>query len=162
MRVYLSYKGSGKLLPAAIERAVASDFKFVQKKKNFGFDWKLETGKQIYKLQTLENGEILGLVSVLDIPDEYRIEISLLEVVFDQKGSKKTIDRIAGCLIAYCCWLSFENGYFGFVSLIPKTELIKHYHQKYGFEQFGRQLAVELDQANHLIQTYLDYGKQSF
>lgn len=162
MQVNLQEKNTGKLLAAAIESIEASDLILIKQDAEFTFDWNLESKKKIFKLHLVESAKILGLVSVIDIPEEFRIEISLLEVAFTQKGRKKTIDRIAGCLIAYCCWLAFENEYLGFVSLVPKTELIEHYQAKYGFQQYGRQLAVELDQSNLLIQTYLDYGKKPF
>lgn len=162
MQVNLQDTHTGKLLAATIESVGAIDLIRIQEDTEFAFDWNLESKKKLFKLSLVENGKTLGLVSILDIPEEFRIEISVLEVAFSQKGRKKVIDRIAGCLIAYCCWLAFESGYLGFVSLIPKTDLIEHYQKKYGFQQYGRQLAVELDQANLLIQTYLDYGKKPF
>jgi hypothetical protein len=60
-----------------------------------------------------------------------------------------------GCLIAWACRLAFIKGYYGFVSLIPKTRLIEHYKNAYGFEQFGRQLAVDAEQSHSLIKKYL-------
>lgn len=162
MQVNLQETNTGKLLTAIIESVEAMDLIQLQHDIEFAFDWNLESKKKVFKIYLAESGKTLGLVSILDIPEEFRIEISVLEVAFSQKGRKKAIDRIAGCLIAYCCWLAFENGYLGFVSLVPKTDLIEHYQKKYGFQQYGRQLAVELDRANLLIQTYLDYGKKPF
>lgn len=92
---------------------------------------------------------------MIDFPKEYRIHINLLEVSSENVGSKKQYRNIAGCLLAYCCRLSFEKGYNGFVSLIPKTQLIRHYQETYGFEQFGRQLAVYATGSERLIQKYL-------
>ncbi len=92
---------------------------------------------------------------MIDFPKEYRIHVNLLEVSSENVGNKKQYRNIAGCLIAYCCRLSFERGYGGFVSLIPKTQLIRHYQEKYGFEQFGRQLAVHSATSERIIQKYL-------
>ena len=59
-------------------------------------------------------------------------------------------------LIAWACRLAFINGYYGFVSLIPKTSLIEYYKNAYSFEQFGRQLAIDTEKAHSLIKKYLE------
>ncbi|MGB3776959.1 MAG: N-acetyltransferase [Tunicatimonas sp.] len=124
-------------------------------KSLFAFDWTREDLYEVYNLQIVATEELVGLVSAIDFPEEYRIHINLLEVSRENVGSKKQYRNIAGCLLAYCCRLSFERGYDGFVSLIPKTQLVRHYQEKYGFEQFGRQLAVYSTTSEHLIQRYL-------
>lgn len=91
-----------------------------------------------------------------DYPQELRIEIKLLEVRKEMVGRKKTVTGIAGCLIAFACEQAFKKGYRGFVSLVPKTHLIAHYITKYGFSQYGRQLAIEGVKANQLIEQYLE------
>jgi len=48
-------------------------------------------------------------------------------------GPGKKLDRIAGCLIAFACKESFKRGHDGCIFLIPKTYLINHYQEKYGF-----------------------------
>ena len=40
---------------------------------------------------------------------------------------------VGGCLIAFACRESFKRGYEGWVFLVPKTNLIEHYHSNYGF-----------------------------
>ena len=64
------------------------------------------------------------------------------------------MEYVAGCLISFAVQLSFEKGYLGFTSLIPKTKLIGLYVEKYGFSQFGRQLAIEKQAAIQLIEKY--------
>ena len=63
-------------------------------------------------------------MSLIDYPEEYRIHLNLIEIQSKNQGKNKKIDRIAGCLIAFACELSFARGYYGFVSLQPKTRLI--------------------------------------
>lgn len=75
------------------------------------------------------------------MPDEFRVQVNLIENSSDNKGRDKEIDRIAGCLLAFAVQVAFENGYAGFTSLVPKTELIELYVSKYGFKRYGRQLA---------------------
>lgn len=97
----------------------------------------------------------MGLISITNFPDELRTHINLVESSNENKGNNKIIDRIAGCLIAFAVQTAFENGYLGFTSLVPKTSLINLYVTKYGFSQYGRQLAIERKAAIKLIQKYL-------
>ncbi|MGB0932400.1 MAG: hypothetical protein ACPGVB_16580, partial [Chitinophagales bacterium] len=57
--------------------------------------------------------------------------------------------RIARSVKLLFFFILFQKGYDGFVSLIPKTQLVDYYHEKYGFVQVGKQMAVfeELSQA---------------
>ena len=66
--------------------------------------------------------------------------------------NKKT-GNIAGCLIAFACRESFKKGYGGFVSLMPKTELISYY-KNYGFVEAGTLLAIWEENSKKLITKY--------
>lgn len=104
----------------------------------------------------VENKEnILGVMSLMDISKEWRIHINLIEISAANIGRHKTYDYIAGCLIAFACSLAFEKKYDGFVSLEPKTNLIQHYNEKYGFKTYGAFMAVEAEHAKFLIKKYL-------
>jgi len=124
---------------------------------SFDFDWSKETKYEVYKLSLISNEQVLGLLSIERVIEELRIEIRLLEISTQNVGKDKLYDRVAGILIAIACKESFKNGFYGFVSLIPKTKLIRHYKEKYGFEQFGRHLAIELQGSETLINRYLTY-----
>ena len=128
-----------------------------KKLDDFEFDWSKETQYETYKLTLASNGQILGLLSFSRIVEELRVEIRLLEISVQNRGKGKKYDRIAGILIAYACKESFQNGFYGFVSLIPKTRLVKHYEEKYGFQQFGKHLVVELETSELLMNRYLTY-----
>jgi len=81
----------------------------------------------------------LGVMGLFDVPEEGRIEIKLLVNSKENQGRHKLYDRVAGCLIAYACYLAttkYEDGVC--VSLVPKTNLIKHYMQKYRMADGGR------------------------
>jgi hypothetical protein len=112
-------------------------------------------GFELYALWVIPDNEIVGLMALKDVPEELRIEIVLLECSQENVGKTKVYERIAGCLMAFACRLAFIRGYYGFVSLVPKTQLIQHYLKMYGFEQFGRQLALDLDRSKLLIDKYL-------
>lgn len=125
----------------------------------FEFDWHALSDMEVYALRVVHDNEIVGLMALRDVPEELRIEIALLECSKENVGKSKKLDRIAGCMIAFACRMAFLRGYFGFVSLIPKTQLIEHYKTLYGFEQYGRHLAMDLDRSRRLIETYLNDEK---
>lgn len=131
------------------------ELKSITKSGQFYFNWRIEKRKELYKLQLMANGKILGLMALTDIPKELRIEINILESSKENIGSNKVYNHIAGCLIAYACRLAFIRGYYGFISLVPKTNLIKHYREVYGFEQAGRQLYLNFNNSETLIRKYL-------
>ncbi|MGF6850227.1 hypothetical protein QFZ51_005462 [Chitinophaga sp. W3I9] len=111
-------------------------------KKRFDFDWEREVEIETYKITFINDDYILGLMSVQINSSERRCEIRLLELSRENRGDFKVYDRLAGCLIAFACKLSFKEGFNGFVSLIPKTVLISHYMRKYFFSPMGAQLYV--------------------
>ncbi len=140
---------------AEIVEVDKKSLKKIVKSNQFQFDWSKEVNVfQIIGLND-ESREALGLISMVDITEELRIHINLIENSNDNKGKKKKVDRVAGCLIAFAIQIAFEKGYLGFTSLTPKTELINLYINKYGFSQYGRQLAIERKAAINLIQKYL-------
>lgn len=152
----ITRKESGEIVEVVIGSLVAGDFAKIRRNKEFVFDWALEQACEVFKLYLKEDeSRILGLLSVKDYPEELRIHINLVEVIKSQVGRIKALDNIAGCLIAYACTLAFKRGYDGFVSLQPKTRLIDHYQDKYGFRQYGRLLAVEYESSKQLIDKYI-------
>lgn len=147
-----------KKFEAVILDITDEDYEKISKSRQFQFDWTQEKGNHVFKIvkETDEaEQEVLGLLSITNIPDEFRVHVNLVECSDDNKGKKKKIDRIAGCLLSYAVQIAFEHGYAGFTSLTPKTELIDLYTEKYGFSQYGRQLAIEGKEAIKLIQKYL-------
>lgn len=151
----LRHKPSGETLQSIIEKVVHSDYKKISKSKQYLFDWSKEN--DVYKIFLKDQEDkILGLLSLIDRPDEYRVHLNLIEVGLDNRGKEKKIEHIAGCLIAFACQIAFDSGYFGFVSLQPKTKLITLYQNQYGFRQYGRLMAVELQASMNLINKYLN------
>lgn len=139
-----------------IELINEEDWEIIDNQGYFKFNWNKEKVYLVYKLKLLEEDKILGLISLEDISKEYRIHIQLLENSDSNKGKGKEYDYIAGCLIAYACELAFNNGYDGFVSLKPKTEIIGIYIKKYGFKIMGQYLFTDLINSEYLIKKYLE------
>jgi len=149
-------KEKNEELEAFILPLTESDFEMIQVNDGFGFDWVLERENSIFKIILQQEADsILGLMSLVDLPQELRIHINLIEVNRENIGRIKKLDKIAGCLIAYACSMAFKKGYGGFVSLQPKTKLIALYKNKYGFSQFGRMLAVQFEASANLVTKYL-------
>ncbi|MCB9052694.1 MAG: hypothetical protein H6556_24925 [Lewinellaceae bacterium] len=140
----------------ARKQGVELNLKIIKNDKGFRFDWDKEKGNEVYKLYILgEEEQILGIVSLIDMQEELRIHLNLIEVSRKHVGKLKRLDNIAGCLIAFACSIAFKRNYGGFVSLLPKTELIDLYQDKYGFRQYGRLLAVEFESSKLLIEKYI-------
>ncbi|MEM9885258.1 MAG: hypothetical protein AAF849_05140 [Bacteroidota bacterium] len=149
-------KETGKTLQSIIEKVANLDYNWIEQSKQFKFDWKREKENEVYKIYLIdEEEEILGLMSLIDHPEEYRIHLNLIEVGAKNRGVDKEIEHVAGCLIGFACKVAFDKDYFGFVSLQPKTRLIDLYQDKYGFRQYGRLLAVEQASSRALIDKYL-------
>ncbi len=154
-------KKSGKSLKSVIEEVVKSDYQRIKKSKQYKFDWRKESDNEVYKIYLKDNdNEILGLMSLIDVPEEFRIHLKLIEVGSKNRGKEKEIENIAGCLIAFACQVAFDKDYFGFVSLKPKTRLIDLYQNKYGFRQYGRLLGIEQESSRELIKKYWLHVKE--
>jgi len=141
-----------KKIAVQISEANNSD---LEQNDSFEFDWNHESEFGVYKLETKSSNEILGLISLNIIYEELRIEIRLIEIQKQSVGKSKRYERIAGVLLGLACKRAFDLGFFGFVSLIPKTKLQEHYQIKYGFKQFGRHLAVQLEESEIIMNKYL-------
>lgn len=102
-----------------------------------------------------EQNDILGLMSLVDNPDEHRIHINLIESGNINKGRNKEIDHIAGCLIGFAIRIALENGYDGLVTLEPKVKLYDHYKNKYGFIDAGYMVLIDGKSAIDLMNKYL-------
>ena len=152
----LIFAETGEILEGIIEKVSDDELRKLKGSKDFTFDWSKEIGNEVYKIQIEESDDILGLISLIDMPKEFRIHINLIESSKENKGKNKKIKRIPGCLIGFTCRLAFDRGYDGFVSLVPKTTLIDHYQNAYGFAHAGQQMAVFMQSARALILKYID------
>ena len=146
---------SGLRKPVVVEVVKEEDFKTLTKRR-YSFRWKNLKGEaEVYKLHIEEEAAILGVMGLVDVPEEKRIEIKLLANARENQGRNKRYDRVAGCLIAYACYLAGTK-YQGdaCVSLVPKTNLVKHYRQKYRMVDGGRQLYLEKEAMDYILNKY--------
>ena len=146
---------TGEKIDGEIVKMTGSEVRKLKGSKDFQFDWSVEAAKEVYAIKRVGEDELLGLISLTDITQELRIHINLIESAIKYRGKDKDIEGIPGCLIGFACEIAFSKGYDGFVSLYPKTQLVKYYHEKFGFMQMGRNMAVFLEIAQSIIEKYL-------
>jgi len=145
---------SGAKQPIEITSVEEVDYKSISKSRYF-FDWKVEQEYEVYKLQIVGSSEILGLISLERIPDEWRVHIRLLTVSKENKGKEKKYDRIAGNLIAFAAKISVrEYAEYACISLRPKSQIAKHYIYKYNMIATGMTLSIEVPEILNLIYLY--------
>lgn len=145
---------TGEMHSADIFPVEPDDFKMLRKNRYF-FDWEIEKNQEVYKLQIKGSSDILGLISIERIPQEWRVHIRLLTVSSENKGSEKKYDRITGNLITYVAKIAIrEFGELACVSLRPKSQIIRHYIEKYHMNKTGMTLSIEVPQIIDLINLY--------
>jgi len=143
--------------PIEISAITEKEYKTITKIR-YSFNWKAErsTGS-VFKLRIMGQSDILGLMSVVNVDAEQRIEIKLLASSKENIGSHKQFDRIAGNMIAYAAIMALRKyGAEAAISLVPKTELYYHYINKYGFQPAGRSLFIAGTEILKLLKKY-DY-----
>jgi hypothetical protein len=153
--MYIIEVCSGICKNTVISKTDPFDLKILGRKKYF-FNWRLmKKTAIIYKLTIEGEEDILGVMALVDHPDEKRIEIKLLACSIENRGKNKRYDRIAGCLIAFACCVSADKYWEdACVSLLPKTALINHYKQKYKMVWGGWHLYLEGDSLHNLLKEY--------
>ena len=146
---------SGLRKPVVVRSVEEKDLKKLTKRR-YSFRWKALKGvAEIYTLQIEEEEDILGVMGLVDVPEERRIEIKLLANAKENQGRNNVYDRVAGCLIAFACNRAakkYEDD--ACVSLVPKTNLVKHYMHKYHMVHKGRQLCLEEEALSYIIKKY--------
>jgi len=154
MGYYLEDILTGERLPATISRLSTEEIALLDSSNRFDFEWKRQLQFEIYGLHLEYPEEVIGLVSLECQPKNLAIEIKLIANAREHLGSKKRFDRIAGSLIAFVCKKSFDLKFDGYVYLKPKTSIIPHYRQKYGFRDTGNCLFLDTYNSIKLINEY--------
>jgi len=145
---------SGNSLPVEIVPIEHSDFKSLKAKRYF-FNWNREKDNEIYKCILKDSNEIIGLISIERIPEEWRIHIRLLSVSKENMGRAKKYDKIVGNLLTHVAKIAVEEfGELACISLRPKTSIRQHYIKKYNMNQTGTVLSLEVPEILNLINQY--------
>lgn len=151
---------SQKEVDAVIKRAKSKDMPI--KKNGWQFTWRTlykTEGAEFYKLSlTSDSKQIEGMLMLSVMYDEM-LYMNNIEIAPHNLGSKGKYDNVAGCLIAYGCFKSFElgkNTYKGYLTFESKTKLIPLYQKKYGaILAMGQRMFIEPEVGLELIDKYL-------
>jgi hypothetical protein len=139
------------VLPLSRKEAIS-----IHKKDGWNFNWKSEYGKenrQLYQLVIEGTKRIQGLLSI-EIMDRH-IEMHLIENAPHNLGKSKEYIGAATNLVAFACKISFELGFDGFVSFLPKTRLFEHYRKTLGAERiFKNRMQIPTHSAKKLVSLY--------
>lgn len=160
MKVELIEVETGKKISALIERATWKDMP--TKKNGWQFTWRTlfkTEGADFYKLILESDGTIQGFL-MLSLMNDEMLYMNNIEVALHNYGSEGKYDKVAGCLIAYGCLKSFEEGkeyYQGYLTFQSKTKLISFYEEKYGATlAMGQRMFIEPKMGINLIEKYLN------
>lgn len=91
--------------------------------------------------------------------------MAYVEVAPHNRGNLKKNDRVAGCLIAFACRLSFKNGNDGYLAFDVIEDNVEHsqklmqvYSQKYGAVRLGETTTMIIlpEGSEMLIEEYLE------
>lgn len=130
------------------------DYKLLNEKRYF-FDWKLERDFEVYKLRIVDTNEILGLISLERIPEEWRVHIRLLTVSKENQGSNKKYDKIAGNLLSHAAKIAVHKyAEYACISLRPKSQIAQHYINKYKMTLTGISVSLQVPEILDLINLY--------
>lgn len=152
--MYVVESSTGNKLWVEIAPVEKNDFKILLKKRYF-FDWSVERNFEIYKLFMLGSKDIMGLISIERIPNEWRVHIRLLTVSKENQGRAKKYDRIAGNLIAHAARIAVaEYAELACISLRPKSQIAKYYIDKYKMSLTGVTLSIEVPEILNLMNEY--------
>jgi hypothetical protein len=149
---------TGRELPTEVVR-VLSVQRLQIKKKQWLFNWHLELdqpGREVHKLIAVEDpATIHGLICLEDLGDH--VFAHLLESASFNRGRAKKYSGVGANLVAYACQLSFDKGYLGYVSFLPKSNLVEHYTQTLGAKSLGNQrMMIDTIGAKRLVDAYFN------
>ncbi|MCB0653407.1 MAG: hypothetical protein KDC85_19180 [Saprospiraceae bacterium] len=160
MKAYLKETTTDKFLEGIIIPAVKNDMPL--RKDGWQFNWKSlfkVDGALFFKLCLVQTPEHIEGMLMLTLINGEMMYMNNLEVAPHNYGSNGRFDRVAGCLLAFACWKSFElgrNNYLGFVAFDSKTNLIELYEKKYGATHaIGQKMFFDPVAGKNLMEAYL-------
>lgn len=165
MNVSLIGKESGDIANAFIEEANVEALP--SKRSGWNFSWKSlgkVEGSTIYKCCKASSPHVVEGLLMLTVMNNEMLIMNNIEVSPENYGREGRYDNVAGLLIAFACYKSFELGrgnYRGFLSFESKTSLIELYIKKYGASYaMGNKMFFSNEAGIKLIQRYLNLNIQ--
>ncbi len=160
MRVNLKEVESGELIEALITKAGKKELPL--RRDGWQFTWKKlgkTEGADFYKLTTVEEPDVIEGMLMLTLINEEMLYMNNIEVAPHNFGKDGRYDNVAGGLLAFGCYKSFEQGknyYLGYLSFESKTQLIELYQNKYGATfAMGQKMFFDPEAGKQLMKKYL-------
>jgi hypothetical protein len=103
-----------------------SELNIIGKKNGWIFNWTDEfknPKREVYKLTIIGNPNIVQGLICIEIRSDH-VYMHLVENAPFNKGKFKMYVGVAGNLVAFACKVSFQRGYEGNVSFLPKSQLV--------------------------------------
>lgn len=161
MKVLLKNVKTNEIEAAIIELAGKGDMPL--RKDGWQFTWRklYETeGALFYKLFTTNSPNQIEGIIMLSLLNDEMLYMNNVEVAPGNFGASGIYANVAGSLLAFGCYKSFELGkgnYLGFLAFDSKTELIELYQEKYGATlATGQKMFFTPDAGRKLIEKYLN------
>jgi hypothetical protein len=104
---------SRKIVRASIRRANESDIQLPSLNEGWRFNFRKHSKKkqfQTYVLTRIETPDIVEGCLIFEMRGEIEPYMAYVEIAPKNRGINGEYDKVAGCLIAYVCRLSFVNG----------------------------------------------------
>jgi hypothetical protein len=111
---------TGEILFTEILPLEKVDFKDISKKTGWKFNWKMEfieSEKQVFKLVLQKEPEIIQGLICFEKKSDY-IFMHLIETAPHNFGKNKKYFGVMGNLVAFCCKVSYQNGFDGYTKRI--------------------------------------------
>ena len=160
MKVILHEAVTGEVVEALILAANKGDMP--AKRNGWQFTWKKLAkveGARLFKIVTVDDQEEIEGVLMLTLLSEEMRYLNNIEVAPHNYGSDGKYRNVAGGLLAFACYQSFElgrNHYVGFLSFEGKTQLIKLCQNKYGATcAVGQKMFFDPTAGRKLMKKYL-------
>ena len=160
MKILLHEVNSGELIEGLISKASKKDLP--ARKDGWQFTWKKlgkVEGAEFYKLTTIRNPENIEGMLMLTLMNEEMLYMNNIEVAPHNYGSSGKFSNVAGGLLAFACYKSFDQGknsYLGYLSFDSKTQLIELYQDKYGATfAMGQKMYFDPEAGKELMKKYL-------
>jgi len=168
MRVLILEVKTNKWINAFIRLSNKSEMPTVNNGWIFNFKKNgVKQGKITFVLVKVETPKIIEGCMTFSMHKTFGPYMDMLEVAPHNKGKEGLYKRVAGCLIAYACGLSFEQGLMEDKGILTfqaygktdesEEELEKLYREKYGAikNPFGF-MEIHADISKKLIEEYLN------
>ena len=169
MRVKILKIETGTLVDARIKDGKKMRLPSIHEGWRFNFPQNAKAkGAHVYVLVTDESPAVIEGCLIYEMKNSVEPYMAYIEIAPHNKGKSKRYDRVAGCLIAFACRLSFTlgqeyyKGWLAFDVLEPTKKdqavLMALYSKKYKAQRFMKTttMLISPQDGEALIEEYLE------